>query len=61
MHLARQKRRPSLNARRAERELFFGTARQLLGLVLLAALVLYSIVSLLEGHLPCIELLLRNL
>jgi uncharacterized integral membrane protein len=61
MDLARRKSRPSLNARRAERELFFWTARQVLGLVLLGALVVYSVVSLVEGRVPGIELLLRNL
>jgi hypothetical protein len=51
-------RRP-IEARRAERELFFWTARQTLKLVVLAALVIYLVVSLVEGRLPGSELLLR--
>lgn len=51
-------RRP-IEARRAERELFFWTARQTVKLVVLAALAVYVVVSLLEGRLPGSELLVR--
>ena len=61
MHLAGQKPKSSVEARRAERELFFWTAHQGLRLVVLFALVLYSIVSLIEGHVPGLDLLLRSL
>ena len=61
MYLAGRKPTSSVKARRAERELFFWTAQQGLGLVVRGALVLYSIVSLIEGHLPGLDLLLRSL
>jgi hypothetical protein len=61
MQRASRKPKPSIQARRTERELFFWTARQVLALVTLSALVAYSIVSMVEGHLPVVELLLRNL
>jgi hypothetical protein len=49
-----------ISDRRAERELFFWTAQQGLKLLVLAALSAYSIVSLIEGHLPGLELVLRQ-
>jgi hypothetical protein len=62
------KKRKSLKTRRAERELFFWTVaealdlgRQTLRLLLLAALVIYAIVSLIEGRLPGVESILRSL
>jgi hypothetical protein len=61
MHVAGQNPKSSVEARRAERELFFWTAHQWLRLVVLVALVLYSIVSLIEGHVPGLDLLLRSL
>jgi hypothetical protein len=53
--------RQSIEARRAERELFFWTARQTLKLVIFAALTGYLVVSLAEGHLPGVPTLLRYL
>ena len=58
MVLPHRVRRP-IEARRAERELFFWTARQTVKLVVLAALAVYVVVSLLEGRLPGSELLVR--
>lgn len=53
-------REPKLIAtRRAERELFFWTARESLKLVLFAALVVYVVVSVVRGRLPGAEMLLR--
>jgi len=57
---ARRARAP-IAVRRAERELFFWTARQTLKLVVLVALTVYLLVSLLEGRLPGGELLARYL
>ncbi|HLM86852.1 MAG TPA: hypothetical protein VK272_11755 [Solirubrobacteraceae bacterium] len=57
---ARRARAP-IEVRRAERELFFWTARQTLKLVVLVALTAYLLVSLLEGRLPGGELLARYL
>jgi hypothetical protein len=45
--------------RKAERELFFWTAREALKLVLFAALVVYVVVSVVQGRLPGAEMLLR--
>jgi hypothetical protein len=45
--------------RRAERELFFWTAREALKLVLFVALVVYVVVSIVNGRLPGAEMLLR--
>jgi hypothetical protein len=53
--------RTPIEVRRAERELFFWTARQALKLVVFAAVAIYVIVSLLRGHIPGSELLLRVL
>jgi len=53
--------RQPIEVRKAERELFFWTARQTLKLVVLAALTAYLLVSLLEGRLPGGELLARYL
>ena len=61
MELVSRKPKASLEARRAERELFFWTARQALRLVALGTLVVYSIVSMVEGHIPGLELLVRSL
>ncbi|MGO9320732.1 MAG: hypothetical protein ACLQBY_08040 [Solirubrobacteraceae bacterium] len=57
---SRRARQP-VEVRRAERELFFWTARQTLKLVILAALTAYLVVSLVEGRLPGGEMLLRYL
>jgi hypothetical protein len=53
--------RTPIEVRRAERELFFWTARQTIKLVLFAALAVYVVVSLAEGQFPGSELLLRLL
>jgi hypothetical protein len=58
--LLRRARTP-IEVRKAERELFFWTARQTLELVVLAALAAYVVVSLLEGRIPGSELLSRVL
>lgn len=50
-----------IEVRRAERELFFWTARQTVKLVVLAAIAVYLVVSLLQGRIPGGELLLRVL
>jgi hypothetical protein len=51
--------RTPIEVRRAERELFFWTARQTIKLVLFAALAVYVVVSLVEGQVPGSGLLLR--
>jgi hypothetical protein len=61
MQLVSRKPKPSLQARRAERELFFWTARQVLKLVTLGALVVYVIVSMTHGQVPGLDLLLRSI
>jgi hypothetical protein len=53
------KARTPIEVRRAERELFFWTARQAIKLVLFAALAVYVVVSLVRGQLPGGGLLLR--
>jgi hypothetical protein len=58
--LAHRARTP-IEVRRAERELFFWTARQAIKLVLFAAVAVYVVASLLEGELPGGQLLLRVL
>jgi hypothetical protein len=58
--LPRRARTP-IEVRRAERELFFWTARQVVKLVVLAALTAYLVLSLLNGRLPGSDLLLRLL
>jgi hypothetical protein len=58
--MANRARQP-IETRKAERELFFWTARQTLKLVVLAALTAYLLVSLVEGRLPGGELLVRYL
>lgn len=60
MALLRRARTP-IEVRRAERELFFWTARQTVKLVVLAAIAVYLVVSLLQGRIPGGELLLRVL
>ncbi len=60
MALLRRARTP-IEVRKAERELFFWTARQAIELVVLAALAAYVVVSLLEGRIPGGELLSRVL
>lgn len=55
------KARAPIDVRRAERELFFWTARQTIKLVLFAAIAVYVVVSLIEGELPGGQLLLRVL
>jgi hypothetical protein len=42
----------SIQRRRAERELFFWTARQALQLILFAAFVIYVVVAMIEGRVP---------
>jgi hypothetical protein len=56
-----QRARTPIEVRKAERELFFWTARQTLKLVVLAALAVYVVVSLVHGRIPGSELLLRVL
>jgi hypothetical protein len=56
-----QRARTPIEVRKAERELFFWTAHQVLKLVALVALVAYLIVSLLQGQLPGAQLLQRVL
>lgn len=56
-----ERRRRSIEVRKAERELFFWTARQALKLVVLAALTAYLLVSLVEGRLPGGQLLFHYL
>jgi hypothetical protein len=52
----RSRRRPRpLGTRWAERELFFWTARQILKLIVLAALTVYFVVSLLKGRFAGLE------
>ena len=53
--------RAPIEVRRAERELFFWTARQTIKLVLFAAIAVYVVVSLVQGQFPGSELLLRVL
>jgi hypothetical protein len=60
MQLTRRPR-TSLKRRREERELFFWTAFKALRLVIATAVVVYVVVSLIEGELPVRELLLRSL
>lgn len=55
------RKRVSIEVRKAERELFFWTARQTLKLVVLAALTAYLLVSLAEGRLPGGQLLVHYL
>jgi hypothetical protein len=59
--IARLRKRAPIEVRRAERELFFWTARQAIKLVMLAAVAVYIVVSLIEGRIPGSELLLRVL
>jgi hypothetical protein len=61
MQLTSHKPRPPIKTRREERELFFWTASQILRLVGFTALVVYSIVSLIEGDIPGADMLLRSL
>ena len=56
-----QRPRTPIHVRRAERELFFWTARQIVKLVVLAAVAAYVVVSLAQGRIPGGELLLRVL
>jgi hypothetical protein len=56
-----ERKRPSIEVRKAERELFFWTARQTLKLVVMAALTAYLLVSLAEGRLPGSQLLVHYL
>jgi hypothetical protein len=58
--LPRRVRTP-IEVRKAERELFFWTARQTVKLVVLAAIAAYLVVSLVEGRIPGGELLVRVL
>lgn len=53
--------RTPIEVRRAERELFFWTARQTVKLVLFAALAAYVVVSLVRGQFPGVGLLVRLL
>jgi hypothetical protein len=56
-----QRARTPIEVRRAERELFFWTARQAVKLVVLAAVAVYVVASLLHGRIPGSELLVRIL
>ena len=56
-----QRARTPIEVRRAERELFFWTARQTVKLVVLASVAAYVVVSLVHGKIPGSELLLRLL
>jgi len=56
-----QRARTPIEVRKAERELFFWTARQTVKLVVLAAVAAYLVVSLAQGRIPGGELLLRVL
>jgi len=56
-----QRARTPIEVRKAERELFFWTARQTVKLVVLAAIAAYLVVSLVQGRIPGGELLLRVL
>jgi hypothetical protein len=56
-----QRPRTPIDVRKAERELFFWTARQTVKLVVLAAFAAYVVVSLAQGRIPGSELLLRVL
>jgi hypothetical protein len=51
----------SIGLRRAERELFFWTAREILKLVILATLTACAVVSLAAGKMPYVEAMLRHL
>lgn len=53
------RQRVSIEVRRAERELFFWTAREALRLVILLATVTYFVVSLVDGRLPGAAQVLR--
>lgn len=50
-----------IEKRKAERELFFWTAFQALKLIVTVALVVYIVISLIDGELPGGGLLLRSL
>jgi hypothetical protein len=56
-----ERKRRSIEVRKAERELLFWTVRQTLKLVVLAALTAYLLISLAEGQLPGGQLLIRYL
>jgi hypothetical protein len=56
-----QRARTPIEVRRAERELFFWTARQTVKLVVRASVAAYVVVSLVHGKIPGSELLLRLL
>jgi hypothetical protein len=58
---SRYRERTPIEVRRAERELFFWTARQALKLVVLTAVCAYVVVSLVRGQIPGSEMLLRVL
>jgi hypothetical protein len=58
---SRHRERTPIEVRRAERELFFWTARQALKLVVLTAVCVYVVVSLVCGQIPGSEMLLRVL
>jgi hypothetical protein len=51
--------RTPIEVRRAERELFFWTAHQVIKLIALVALVGYLIASVVQGQLPGAQLLQR--
>jgi hypothetical protein len=55
----RQRARTPIEIRKAERELFFWTARETVKLIVLAALAVYVVISLIEGQLPGSDLLAR--
>jgi hypothetical protein len=53
--------RTPIEIRRAERELFFWTAHQVIKLIALVALLAYLVISLIQGQLPGAQLLQRVL
>lgn len=57
--MAKRKWRPSVQDRRAERELLFWTARQVLRLAVLIALTIHVVVAVARGELPGAVLLDR--
>ena len=58
---SRHRPQTSVEKRRAERELFFWTAFKALKLVVAVAVVIYLVVSLIEGDWPVRDVLLRAL
>jgi hypothetical protein len=55
------RKRPPIEQRKAERELFFWTAFQALKLVIAFVFAIYAVISLIRGELPGGDLLVRSL